>query len=321
MSSKLITAKEAAEFLLKRDKFLILTHANPDGDTLGSGFALNAALRQLGKASRVLCPDPIPSKFRFLDTDRCPDFEPETVVAVDVADEKLLGRLENEYKGKIDLCIDHHGSNLEYAEKVYLESDSAAACECVYNVLKELGVKLTPYIASSLYLGLATDTGCFKFSNVTPRTHRYAAELMELGADFDEINRVMFEVKSKSRIAMEKMVLQEMEFCCSGRCALITVTKDMIDSTGCEPTDLDGITALSRQIEGVLIGITIKEKEQGVFKVSLRTFEPYDASEICKAFGGGGHKRAAGCEFKKPLLEVKQMLIEKITEIMETEKI
>lgn len=320
MSSKLISALKAAEFLLEKDKFVILTHANPDGDTLGSGFALNASLRQLGKASKVICPDAIPSKFQFLVPDSGDDFEYETVVAVDVADEKLLGELEDDFKGKVELCIDHHGSNLKYAQNLYLESDSAAACECVYDVIKALGVEITPYIANSLYLGMATDTGCFKFSNVTPRTHRYAAELMEFGADYDEINRVMFEVKSKSRIAMEKQVLQGMEFFCDGRCALITVTKDMIDSTGCEPTDLDGITALSRQIEGVLIGITIKEKEQGVFKVSLRTFEPYDAAEICKNFGGGGHKRAAGCEFKKPLDEIRKLLVEKVTEVIETEK-
>ena len=320
MSSKLISALKAAEFLLEKDKFVILTHANPDGDTLGSGFALNASLRQLGKASKVICPDAIPSKFQFLVPDSGDDFEYETVVAVDVADEKLLGELEDDFKGKVELCIDHHGSNLKYAQNLYLESDSAAACECVYDVIKALGVEITPYIANSLYLGMATDTGCFKFSNVTPRTHRYAAELMEFGADYDEINRVMFEVKSKSRIAMEKLVLQGMEFFCDGRCALITVTKDMIDSTGCEPTDLDGITALSRQIEGVLIGITIKEKEQGVFKVSLRTFEPYDAAEICKNFGGGGHKRAAGCEFKKPLDEIRKLLVEKVTEVIETEK-
>lgn len=321
MSSKLITAAQAAEFLLGNDDFLILTHASPDGDTLGSGFALNAALKQAGKHSRVLCPDPIPKKFKFLVPEDEESFEPKTVLAVDVADEKLLGRLESEYSGKVKLCIDHHGSNLKYAEWLYLESDSAAACECVYNCIRAMGVTVTPYIADCLYLGMATDTGCFKFSNVTPRTHRYVAELMELGADYDEINRIMFEVKSKSRIAMERMVLDGIEFCCSGRCAVITVTKDMIESTGCEQTDLDGITAISRQIEGVLIGVTVKEKEQGVFKVSLRTFEPYDASEICREFGGGGHKRAAGCEFRKPLSEVKELLINKITDIMETEKV
>lgn len=321
MSSKLITAREAADFLARRDNFLILTHANPDGDTLGSGFALCAALNKLGKKARVLCPDEIPSKFRFLAPDSCDDFEYETVVAVDLADEKLLGKLQDAFKGKIELCIDHHGSNLKYSNLLFLESDAAAACECVYDVIKAIGVEITEYIASSLYLGMATDTGCFKFSNVTPRTHKYAAELMEFGAKFDEINRVMFEVKSKSRVAMEKLVLQEMEFFCDGQVALITVTKEMIDSTGCEPTDIDGITALSRQIEGVKIGITIKEKDQGVFKVSIRTFEPFDAAEICKNFGGGGHKRAAGCEFKSALSDVKKVLVEKVTEIIGTESI
>ncbi len=314
MICKKVDAKLAAEFLMDNDNFVILTHASPDGDTLGSGFALRAALELLGKKAKVICPDEIPAKFNFIAMQKDIDFEPETVVAVDIADDKLLGSLREVYKDKIELCIDHHRSNTEFAKRLYLEADSGAATECVYNVIEVLGVEITPYIASCLYLGMATDTGCFKFSNTTPRTHRYSALLMEKGADYDEINRVMFETKSRGRIEMEKLVLESMEFFFKGKCAVITVTDEMIKKTGCSVDELDGITAMSRQIEGVLVGVTIKEKEDGRFKVSVRTFPPFDAAAICAKHGGGGHMRAAGCEFKLSATEVKELLLSTLEE-------
>ena len=183
-------------------------------------------------------------------------------------------------------------------------------------MINELGTKITPYMASCLYTGIATDTGCFKFSNTTPRSHRYAAELIEKGADYGEINRVMFEVKSRGRIAMEREVLENIEFYYGGRCAVITVTRDMIKETGCPLGDLDGVTAMSRQIEGVQIGVTIKEKPDGKYKVSLRTFEPYNAADICAVFGGGGHIRAAGCEFSCDIESAKRQLLSAIGEVL-----
>lgn len=319
MSCQLVGADAAAEFLKENNDFVILTHANPDGDTIGSGYALNAVLKAMGKRSGVLCGDPIPPKLRFLESDEPINFKPQTVVAVDIADERLLGGLKEQFEGKIDLCIDHHGSNMKYAKMLYLEADSASCCECVYEVIKSLGAVVTPFVASALYLGMATDTGCFKFSGTTPRTHRFAAELMELGADFDAINRAMFETKSKSRIELERQVLDGIEFICDGRCAVVTVTREMIESMGCEQTDLDSVSSLAREIEGVKIGVTVKEQSSGTFKVSIRTYEPYDASEICKTFGGGGHKRAAGCEFKIPLAEVKSALFETISGVLNSE--
>ncbi len=315
MRGQMISASAAASFLERSDKFVILTHASPDGDTLGSAYALADALCALNKRVFVVCPDKIPEKFGYL-IKEYEAFEPETVVAVDIADEKLLGSLYDRYSGRVALCIDHHGSNTKYAEMLYLEADAAAACECIYNVINELGTKITPYMASCLYTGIATDTGCFKFSNTTPRSHRYAAELIEKGADYGEINRVMFEVKSRGRIAMERKVLENIEFYYGGRCAVITVTRDMIKETGCPLGDLDGVTAMSRQIEGVQIGVTIKEKPDGKYKVSLRTFEPYNAADICAVFGGGGHVRAAGCEFSCDIENAKRQLLSAIGEVL-----
>ena len=315
MRGQMISASAAASFLERSDKFVILTHASPDGDTLGSAYALADALCALNKRVFVVCPDKIPEKFGYL-IKEYEAFEPETVVAVDIADEKLLGSLYDRYSGRAALCIDHHGSNTKYAEMLYLEADAAAACECIYNVINELGTMITPYMASCLYTGIATDTGCFKFSNTTPRSHRYAAELIEKGADYGEINRVMFEVKSRGRIAMERKVLENIEFYYGGRCAVITVTRDMIKATGCPLGDLDGVTAMSRQIEGVQIGVTIKEKPDGKYKVSLRTFEPYNAADICAVFGGGGHIRAAGCEVSCDIESAKRQLLSAIGEVL-----
>ena len=131
---------------------------------------------------------------------------------------------------------------------------------------------------------------------------------MNLGADYDTINRVMFEVKSRGRLEMERRVLDGIEYICDGKCAIVTVTQKMIKETGCDSSDMDGIASLSRQIEGVLVGVTVREKVDGRWKVSVRTFEPYDASEICRNFGGGGHQRAAGCEFGCEVDEVKAQL-------------
>lgn len=313
--SRLISKLEAAAFLLENDKYTILTHAHPDGDTLGSAFALCSALRGMGKMANVLCPDPIPKKFNYLTAEGEQDFVPETVISVDVADDKLLGSLMDEYKDKIVLAIDHHSTNVGFAKNLYLEGDSAAAAECVYEVIKQLGAEVTPFIATCLYTGIATDTGCFKFSNTTPRTHIFAAVFMQLGADYDEINRVMFEVKSQSRLEMERRVLNGIEYICDGKCAIITITQAMIKETGCDSSDMDGIAAMSRQIEGVLIGITVREKADGKWKISIRTFEPYDAAAICQNFGGGGHKRAAGCEFDTES-EAKAKLKQYITALM-----
>ncbi len=311
-----VTLNVAARFLSENDKYLILTHAHPDGDTLGSAFALCSALRKMGKMANVICPDEIPKKFLYLTVEGKQDFEPLTVISVDVADSKLLGKLQEEYGDKVQFAIDHHGTNVGFAKMLYLDAQSAAAAECVYRVLMEMGAEITPFIASCLYTGIATDTGCFKFSNTTPDTHIMAAELMKAGADYDEINRVMFEVKSRGRLEMERRVLDCIEYVGDGQCAIVTVTQKMIKETGCDSSDMDGIAALPRQIEGVKIGITVREKADGRWKVSLRTFEPYDAAAICQNFGGGGHVRAAGCEFGCSADEAKAQLKAVVLELL-----
>ena len=292
-----IDLRETAEILQNSDNILLLCHAHPDGDTLGSATALARALSAMGKRVKVDCADPIPKDFSFMfEGLENEEFEPELIAAIDVADIKLLGReYEGRYQGRIQLCIDHHGSNMLYADKVCLEADSASAAEIIYLLLKEMNADITPAIASSLFTGVSTDTGCFRFSNTTVRTFEIAAELAKLGADTYNIIQVFFETKTKTYAALERLALEGMRFYCNDRCALICVTQDMYRKSGSDESETDRLANLPRQIEGVLVGVSMRELKDGSFKASVRTHGDINASEICKRLGGGGHMGAAGC--------------------------
>ena len=310
---KKIGVMECVSLLKEFDNYLILTHRNPDGDTLGSAYALKRALELMGKKSMVRCNDDIHPKFSYLweNVDNS-EITFDKIIAVDVADKKLLGEeFEAEYGDNVFLCIDHHLSNREYAQNLLLE-DRAAAAVVIYEVICQLGVEITPEIASCIYTGLATDTGCFMYSNTTPTVHRIAAEVMEKGADYTLINRLMFETKTLPYLRLEQMAVSSIESHFDGKCAIMTVTRKMFEESGASSSECDGIAAIPRKIEGVKIAVTIRERHNGSFKVSMRTIEPYDAAKICANFGGGGHNAAAGCEFECSLDEVKVKLLEVI---------
>ena len=305
-----ITIEQAAAALRDQDDILILCHAHPDGDTLGCGYALCRALQQLGKRAAVLCEDPIPKAFRFVsDGVAHTDFDPAFVVAVDIATVKLMGECVGERFGaRVDLCIDHHYTNSLYAKQTLLDDTAAAACEIVFRVIEALGAEVTQPMAECLYLGVSTDTGCFRYSNVTSRTLRIAADLLDLGADCARINREVFETKSRAFASLERMALNSVQTDFSGKYATILVTQDMFRESGAGEDEFDKIAAIPRQIEGVLVGASIREQKNGTYKVSVRTNPPINAAEICAEMHGGGHPAAAGCTLEGPLDEELQTL-------------
>lgn len=310
-----INVEKCARILKEQDNILILTHAHPDGDTLGCGFSLCRALLALGKKARTVCADEIPVKYEYLFSDlEMPEFTEDFIVAVDVANENLLGDLFDKYKGKIDLCIDHHSTNSGYAKNLLLHADAAAACETMLKVIKALGVEIDSKTADCLFTGITTDTGCFKYASTTSNTYRAAAELIDLGANNGRINRIMFETKTKTYAALERLALEGMQFFCNDRVCIITITQEMYRKTGSGEYETEAIAPLTRQTEGVEIGLTIREKPNGACKCSIRTFESVDASAIASFFGGGGHKQAAACRFECSVDEAKQRLIEKCKE-------
>ncbi|MCD7723643.1 MAG: bifunctional oligoribonuclease/PAP phosphatase NrnA [Clostridiales bacterium] len=308
-----ISVKQCAELLSKHSDIIILTHAHPDGDTLGCGFALFRALKKLGKRAVVLNDD-IPEKYEYLYKDLSFDsIESGFVVAVDVATPNLLGELEGKYH--INMCIDHHATNTHYADYLLLE-ETAAACETIYKVIKELGVQIDKDIAGALYTGISTDTGCFRYASTTPQTLRTAAELLELGAPGAFINRLMFETKTKTYARLEKMAIDSMKFYCGERVAIITVTQEMYKLSGSGEQETEPLAPLTRQIEGVEIGISLREKPCGGCKASIRTFESVNAAQLAAAFGGGGHPQAAACRFDCGVKQAAELLVAKCEELL-----
>ncbi|MGN1080904.1 MAG: bifunctional oligoribonuclease/PAP phosphatase NrnA [Acutalibacteraceae bacterium] len=311
------TLTDIAAALKEKDNFLILTHAHPDGDTLGSAFGLCRAMQKIGKMARVVCSDPIPDSFDFLltDIDDC-IFEPDCIISVDIADAKLIGAKFAHLASKIDICIDHHASNRVDAPLRYVDAASAANCEIIYDLLKELGIEMDLQLAACLYTGISTDTGCFKFSNTTPRTHRIAAELMEYRFDIEKINYRLFEEKTRSRLEIEAIIMNTMEFFFDGRCAVARILVDDLKKTGAKEDELDGVTGLPRQIKGVDAGVLIREQPSGGCRISVRTKAPYNASEICSVFGGGGHARAAGCTIPDTVDNARDMMLDAVGRVI-----
>lgn len=310
--------QEVLKALRNNDNFTILTHKSPDGDTLGSGFALCAFLRNSGKHANVINAEELPKRYDFLYDWYTPqEFDEEFVIAVDIADTKLMGDSLKKYQepGAVDICIDHHVSNRKYAKETCLDPTAGAAAMIMYEIISEAG-GITKQIASFLYTGIATDTGCFKFQNTDSRAHMYAAKLIEAGADFYHINRKMFEVKSKNVVAAERAITSEMKFFCQERVAVNVISLSILQKYGVDLSEIEAISSFPLTIEGVCAGVTVKEKATGVYKISLRTTNELNASEICASFGGGGHIRAAGCEINGELYEVIEKVINKISEYL-----
>ena len=312
------TLKDTVKFLKKNNNYIILTHASPDGDTLGAGYALYFGLKQLGKKAEVICPEVIPSKYAYFacETDHV-SRDNGVVIAVDIADKRLLGALEEDFGDKVDLNIDHHISNVRYAKSLWLDASASATCEMIYELLVALKVKFNDTIAKAIYTGISTDTGCFKYSCVTAKTHKIASKLYEYNIEAHNINKVMFDTKKKNLLTLERMVLDTAEYHFDDKCMILTITSEMQESTGCSGTDLEGISVISRSVEGVIAGVTLKQIDDEVYRLSLRTYDPLDASKLGKKLGGGGHKNAAGATLNGSLDEVKAQVLNAIKEQME----
>lgn len=307
-----LSVSRAAELLMQRDNITLLCHRRPDGDTVGSAFALYYALKTLGKEVRVLCADPLPKLYDYLYPGYKPGrilYEPvEYVVAVDVATAGMLGSLEERYGTMVDLCIDHHPSNSDYAAQTCLWSEAGACAEPVAAIIKAIGLPVSGRIAECIYTGLATDTGGFRYSNTSAGSMRLAAEIMESGVDTALLNTRIFESESKAKVLSEAAMMSALQFYADDRIAVMPVTLAVRAATGVTGEELEDVAGIPRKIEGVLLGITIKEHEDECH-ISLRSKEPVNADEIAKVFGGGGHRFAAGCTIKASVEKAAGLLV------------
>lgn len=293
----MLSCEAVAEMIKGWDDILVVCHENPDGDALGSMFGLVRGLRAMGKRAGWYCADPIPRKFTYLYSGlENTSLPPTHILTVDVADSKLLGDAWEKFGGGVELAIDHHGVHRPFVEARWVDPKSAATAEMIWQLLREWNIPLDAAILNCLYTGIVTDTGCFRYRNVTPRTLRIAADIFERGAEVGDINKLIFETKNLAAVRAEVMELETLEIFCGGKCSMIQIPRSIIESTGADEGDMDGsVGRVAGEIEGVLIFVSIKEKSDGSVKASLRSSPPVNASEIARRFGGGGHAGAAGC--------------------------
>ena len=311
--TKTVNNQETAEFLRTHDHYLILNHRRPDGDAVGSAAALCRGLRAMGKEAWVWKNPQTSQRLSVyltgLETEAVPD--QATIVSVDMATENLLPLNGAEFNGKTVLSIDHHMSNEGYAAMTNVQPACAACGELLLDILSQLG-PVDQTMAEALYLAISTDTGCFQYSNVTGNTLRAAAALKDLGADTFPINKIMFGTKTIARLRLESALTESIEFYAGGKVGLCVMTNAMLDAIGASADDTDDISGFARNIEGVEIGVMIQELREGGAKISLRTDEAHNASDICGQLGGGGHKAAAGATVPGGVSEAKERILEAI---------
>ena len=312
-----MTIQKTANFLKNHDRYLILTHVRPDGDTVGCAAALCLGLRDLGKTAHVLFNPQTTSLYsNYLDGLVAPeDYEPVTVVSVDIAARGLFPDNAQKYLERVDLAIDHHPSQEFFAKETCLDAGRAACGELLYDILTQLG-PVTPEMAVPLYVAVSTDCGCFVYGNTSAGTHRVAAALMDTGIDAAALNKRHFRTKSAKRMKLEGMLLSQAQLFDNDTVAVGAVTIAMMESLQATERDAEDISALLGQMEGVKTAVTIREQTPTQCKISLRT-DPTDlnASTVCGLLGGGGHAAASGATVQAGVEETIRQVMDAIHQV------
>ena len=289
-----LTRAETAQWLLCHDRYFILTHCGPDGDTIGSAAALCRGLRQLGKTAWVIDDPDFQDKFVYLldGLRKTRADQDDTVISVDVAAPHMLS--DESYTQALQLRIDHHSSATAFGAYDLVDSTAAACGEIIYDLLMLLGVTMDTPIANALYTAVSTDTGCFRYANTTDKTFMVAAACKAVSPDLTEITRQLFDTVTLGRLKLQSWLVEHMELLQGGTIAICAIPLDLKDRLGITEEDMENISGFPRSIAGVKISATLREDEEGPVKLSVRAVPGYDAAAICEKFGGGGHKGAAG---------------------------
>jgi len=307
---KNLTRAEAAGFLLSHDHFCILTHRRPDGDAIGSAAALCLGLRQLGKNAWVLHNSDTTDRFAFLleGIEKAEAGENDTIISVDVAAPGMLPKAFEDLVDRCKLRIDHHGSATSFAVEELVDPGSASCAELVCDVLTILGIQMDKAIAEAVYVGISTDTGCFRFANTTAHTFMVAAVCAQAGADIYKLNQLFFETNSLSKLRLQAWIVENMKLFDDGKLAIVAIPRAVEDLLGVTDDDTDNISNYPRTVAGVCMAATLRQSKTGETKISIRAVPGYDAAYVCAKFGGGGHKGAAGASTSLSLEEAAELL-------------
>lgn len=297
-----LSAAEIIAALSDAQPTLVLCHARPDADALGSAMALSLWLQKKGSAARVVCANEIPERLRFLAEGvqesvllSCvpAGFENARVITVDTASPAQLGELWEVFKDRISLMIDHHARGTRYADGWV--TPCAATGEMIYDMIADSGEDMSAKCSELLYAAISSDTGGFRYSNTTPGTHLRAAVLLESGIDAARINHLLLEVKSQKHLAAEAEGFKHLCLYEEGRVAILTFPYACKKALSLAEEHLETLIDVARRVAGVEIAAAIRQpSEEGVFRLSMRASVDFDVSAICATFGGGGHPRAAG---------------------------
>lgn len=309
-----MSIKDISKLILESKKIGITYHVSPDGDAVGSALALLNALRYMGKNAYIISKDTIGANLKYLKLSEeitgevsTPTDDTDLVMVLDCGNyERISADLDN-FKNVI-VNMDHHISNDKYGNVNYVDAKAAATAEIVYELLSELNINLkdgseeTLDIGTCIYTSLVTDTGGFRHSNVTARTHKIASVLKEIGVENSTIYQNLFDNKDFSKIKLIGEVLRNMELVLEGKVTIIKITKEMVDKLGVSMDDTSDLISYGLQIKGAEVAFLIKETDTGC-KASLRSKSVVDVRSIAETFGGGGHVRAAGITLKGYTIE------------------
>jgi bifunctional oligoribonuclease and PAP phosphatase NrnA len=309
-----------ADAIRANDRFLVVTHENPDGDALGSMLAMALALRALRKDVVMYLSGnaPTPAEYRFLDLgdvrrELPDDLEERVLLAVDCANDRRIGEENTGVdRAKLVVNVDHHHDNSEFGDVNLIVAEASSTSEIVRDILRALDVALTPEIAAALYVGLVTDTGRFQYTNTTPKALRLAAELVEAGADVHGIFRHVYETVQFSKLKLLARALERAQLFEGGRLVVSYLLKDDFGDVGAEEPYSEGIIDSLRAVEGSEMVALIREpprNEGPARRISLRSsHDEVDVSAVARKMGGGGHRQAAGFSSDKPIGEIVEFL-------------
>lgn len=317
-----MTLDEILKEIKKAENTIILTHESPDGDAVGSALAMKLIIQELGKKSDVMIPE-YSRMFDFLpltnEIKQDSDVKKyDLAISVDCGNLKRLAKREYFENAKKTIVIDHHGSNNMYGDLNYVNPVSPACCEILISMAEYFGINITKEIGTCIMAGIITDTGGFRHAGITPETFEYTAELIRKGVEISDIYKRTMGTKTKANFELAKRVIERMEFLEDGKVAFSYInTQDELE-VNAEPGDHEGLVNIGKDIENVLVSIFIRQKEnEDVYKVSLRSEDGINVSDICLLFGGGGHSRAAGALIQGTVQEVKEKLMKEIKKWME----
>lgn len=312
-----MTLDKIREEVKKAKNIVILTHEIPDGDAVGSALAMYHSLKQLGKEVDIIIPE-YSMTFSFLPgtseiKKEGKKEQYELAIALDCGDIKRLNGFVNYFEdAKVTINIDHHGSNTMFADYNFVNPDAPACCQILVLVLEYLGVKVDKEIGTCLLTGIITDTGGFKYPGTSTETFEFTSWLLGIGVNVSNIYRKVLEVKTKTNFELTKLAMERLEFIEEGKITFTYMTKEDENRIGSKTGDHEGLVEIGRAIEGVEVSIFIRQSEENTYKISLRSNNYVDVSEVALMFSGGGHIRAAGCVMHASLEEVKQKILTEV---------